>query len=674
MIFKDWHFNHQEGYLKHLNEIHKLPPRLSKLLFLLTSQAGQLVERQDIIEALWSGKVVNDDALARCIAELRSLLGDKSQSPIYIETIPRRGYRFIAEVKPLTTKPKNKTLAFFAVSALVLVLLAYWGIQRHAENDIIDWREVIAQGVRVTAEAQMEIQPELSSNGRSLTYSIKENNTFVIKVVDLTGKQKFHISAPDAYLLSPVLSPKEDRLLAIEYASDGCKVVLFDLPELSKQALTDCALPNRSGVLEWTKQGDGFVFVKSNNNKLSTSIWLYDLSTQSEKPMTDKPEPDLFDTRPRISPDGKFLSFHRGTGSIQNIYVQDINNPSSLKQVTFGKNRKLSHQWTVDSRSLLFDSNIRGDKNLWLVNLSTEKMENLGGKDGQYPMLSQDGKVFAYQEARYQANLWLHDLNTATKTRIIASPKYDNHPAYAPDGKSFAFATNKYGYSAIWLYDFALQQQRLLLSIPNKSLLSPQWSPSGEKLLFSAVSDQGYQCFELVIKTGLYQQVKDDSLPISNCIYASEQHILAISKYQGKAPQVISLLEDGTSEQLTNEGASRVKVLDKDTYIYTHSDQKGLFRYSVEKQLSSVLIDDFPLSFFEFWEVSGNKIYYLHWEKSNQLWVYDIATQSHQKVLDSLNIAVGGVISISPDGSKIILSEQGHNQGNIFVTDLDMLN
>jgi Tol biopolymer transport system component/DNA-binding winged helix-turn-helix (wHTH) protein len=674
VIFNGWHFSHRDGYLKRQDVTHKLPPRLSKLLSLLTSQAGQLVERNVIIEELWSGKVVNDDALARCIAELRSILGDKSQAPIYIETIPRRGYRFIAELKPEPKGFDKKILALIISGAVILTMAIYWWLQQQPKEDHIDWRHVIAQSVRVTAEAEMEIQPELSSNGRSLSYSIKENEAFVIKVVDLSGAAKFHISATDAHLLSPVLSPKEDRLLAIEYSDNGCEVVLFALPELSKQALSECALPNPSGALEWTKEGDGFVFVKSNNNQLSTSIWLYNLLTNTSKQLTTKSDPDLFDTRPRISPDGQSLSFQRGTGSIQNIYVQALDDPSTVKQITFDKSRKMSHQWSEKSDSLLFDSNVRGDKNLWLVNLNDQQIENLGAKDGQHPMLSDDGKIFAYQEARYQANLWLHDINEGSKKSIVASPKYDNHPAYAPNGQSIAFSTNKHGYSAIWLFDMALQQQRLVLSIEDKSLFSPHWSPSGKKLLISAMSEQGYQCFELTVETGLFKQVKNDETPITSCIYLTEQQILAITKHQGQAAQAITIFEDGTINQHVMDAVSSVRPVDDQTYIYTKSHQKGLFQYSVSKQNSDVLIANYPKTFYKYWDIRNKNLYYIHPVKNDQLWVFDFTDQSHQKVLESVNVAVGGVISVSPDETQIVLSEKGHNQGNIFVTELDSLN
>jgi Tol biopolymer transport system component len=114
--------------------------------------------------------------------------------------------------------------------------------------------------------------------------------------------------------------------------------------------------------------------------------------------------------------------------------------------------------------------------------------------------------------------------------------------------------------------------------------------------------------------------------------------------------------------------------VDDQTYIYALTHQKGLYKYSVESQQSSLLIANYPKSFSTFWEIRNKKLYYIHPEKNKQLWVYDFATQSQQKALESVNVAVGEVMSISPDERHIVLSEQGNNQGNIFVTEFDGIN
>jgi DNA-binding winged helix-turn-helix (wHTH) protein/Tfp pilus assembly protein PilF len=71
-----------------------------KLLALLVRRAGELVTREDIRQALWTnGSVVDfDHAVNQYIRQLRSALGDNRESPLYIDTAPRRGYRFIAPV------------------------------------------------------------------------------------------------------------------------------------------------------------------------------------------------------------------------------------------------------------------------------------------------------------------------------------------------------------------------------------------------------------------------------------------------------------------------------------------------------------------------------------------------------------------------------------------------
>ena len=79
-----------------------LPGKAFALLRYLVEHAGQLVSKAELFAALWPGTAVTDGALTFCIVELRKALGDKAKAPRFIETVHRRGYRFIA---PLTTRP-----------------------------------------------------------------------------------------------------------------------------------------------------------------------------------------------------------------------------------------------------------------------------------------------------------------------------------------------------------------------------------------------------------------------------------------------------------------------------------------------------------------------------------------------------------------------------------------
>src|SRR5262244_254852 len=79
----------------------KLPPQPFKVLALLTTRAGQLVTREELRQEIWGQDtfVDFDKGLNFCIKQIREALGDDADRPTYIETFPRRGYRFIAPVE-----------------------------------------------------------------------------------------------------------------------------------------------------------------------------------------------------------------------------------------------------------------------------------------------------------------------------------------------------------------------------------------------------------------------------------------------------------------------------------------------------------------------------------------------------------------------------------------------
>ena len=80
------------GEEKHLEN------RLMQTLVYLAENQGRAVPRAEFFEAVWRGRVVNEEALSRAISLLRTMLGDDAHAPEYIQTIPGVGYRLIADV------------------------------------------------------------------------------------------------------------------------------------------------------------------------------------------------------------------------------------------------------------------------------------------------------------------------------------------------------------------------------------------------------------------------------------------------------------------------------------------------------------------------------------------------------------------------------------------------
>jgi DNA-binding winged helix-turn-helix (wHTH) protein len=100
--FGPYRLDPTEGLRRGAREIHVTPKSLSVLNF-LASHTGKVVAKDALIAAVWQGVAVSDSALTSCIKELRRTLEDNARCPRFIETLNRRGYRFIAAVSPVTS-------------------------------------------------------------------------------------------------------------------------------------------------------------------------------------------------------------------------------------------------------------------------------------------------------------------------------------------------------------------------------------------------------------------------------------------------------------------------------------------------------------------------------------------------------------------------------------------
>ena len=93
-----------------------LRPKTFALLRYLVAHAGQLLTQAALLEALWPETVVSEGVLTVCIRELRQALGDAARAPHFIETVHRRGYRFVGQLPtgppsaPHTSSPTSPPL------------------------------------------------------------------------------------------------------------------------------------------------------------------------------------------------------------------------------------------------------------------------------------------------------------------------------------------------------------------------------------------------------------------------------------------------------------------------------------------------------------------------------------------------------------------------------------
>src|SRR5215472_2145678 len=105
--FGPFAFDPQSGLLWRDGAEIALPPRVLGVLETLLERPGEVVTRQELLDRVWKDAFVTDTSLAEAVSVLRQALGDDPQSPTYIQTVHRRGYRFVAPLVSVQDQPPS---------------------------------------------------------------------------------------------------------------------------------------------------------------------------------------------------------------------------------------------------------------------------------------------------------------------------------------------------------------------------------------------------------------------------------------------------------------------------------------------------------------------------------------------------------------------------------------
>lgn len=141
-LLGEWSVQPAAGTVASGGQTIRLEPKVMAVLVALAGRAGEVVSKDELMAEVWSGTFVKDVVLARGISELRRLLGDDARAPHLIETIPKRGYRLIADVEmiepsgarpaePVRGERRRRRLGIvlggvLALAVVISVLAALW--------------------------------------------------------------------------------------------------------------------------------------------------------------------------------------------------------------------------------------------------------------------------------------------------------------------------------------------------------------------------------------------------------------------------------------------------------------------------------------------------------------------------------------------------------------------
>jgi len=517
----------------------QMEPKAFQVLLFLIENRGRLIEKRELLDAVWKETFVTENALTREIAQLRKALGESAREAKYIETVPTRGYRFIAEVEvrngrraSTEIKEEEKAAAvaeaakidesvngfssspalkgeeakrvwqskspgtLVLTGAIVLLMLGgifLWRYIRHSASDAVTVRRL----AQVTTWAGLDIYPSLSPDGSSIAYSSDHNGNFEIYVRPVTsGGHEIQITSDGEQNTEPAWSPDGQYIAYHSRNSGGIWIV----PALGGSARR---LTEFGSKPAWSHDGSMIVFQSESPSDLNgnaygalppSTIWIIPSRGGPAKQITQVGVPRGGHSAPTWSPDGKrivFLAYDTNHTEIWSISAQG----GDLKQLTTGQ-LFFDPVYAPDGGAVYCVGISKNVYGLWRIQVSPTSGESVGEPlevqgAGTQPIrnlsISANGKKIAYSARSLTSDIWSVPLSAATSEAAgDPAPLFQDrsmrktNPSISPDGKRIALGVWRVGApGSVLLMDADVRNQsQLTTSTSTKSL--PHWLSNDE--------------------------------------------------------------------------------------------------------------------------------------------------------------------------------------------------
>ncbi len=478
------------------NDELSLEPKIVDLLTYLICNPNRVISKQELMDNVWK-TVVSDNTVSRGMFRLRQIFNDDPQNPLYITTIPRKGYRLIASVAVREKRPENKPrwLWVTAISAVLLAALVganHWSVKRD-----VGTRFSPMKLVPVTALVGDEINPALSSDGKLLAFSHRESmdQPWKIMVKSLVTQEISAITPGVNNAGLPAWSPDNSKLLYKSMSPDHCQFFIVDVSDLKKPVMGDpvlnCNIAVGNGNAVWGGL-DTLYYSEAESANAPFMIYRYHLSSKNRHRITSPPNSGRGDYRLQPSPDGKWLAFVRDTvyWGQSELWLHAIDS-GETRRITSLPIRLRALTWLADSEHLVVAN---ANKQLQTVNIETgasavltsEVLPLFHPSAGGEKLVASAGSFHRREIWRAVGEFGKEVPEIASMDLFIASSQTDYQARLNPKNSLVAFISERSGLPQIWLRDEEEDLHQLTDFDKPYHFRTLNWSPDGTRLAAAA--------------------------------------------------------------------------------------------------------------------------------------------------------------------------------------------
>lgn len=687
----------------------KLSGQPFHILEVLLSHAGELVTRDELREKLWPEDTFVDfsHGLNAAMNKLRDALSDSADHPKYIETLPRRGYRFIASVEmatpprlqpkpsppasaavtpsfppaedipalslPIAEPSPSRRLVWLAAAGSLLVLLLIWSLSGYLARP--------GDPATLMSESKTESiislpepvnDPALSPDGNRIAFLRRGSTptTVGLFVKDIEGDNLVQLthSPTDG---CPVWSP-DGKSIAFTRRMDH-QIGIYIVPASGGQErlLHWTGRPQpKSQEISWSPDGNTIAF-SGDALDGSTGIFLLPLNTLTPRPLGELPK-GAVDWGAAFSPDGKNIAFVRrelGATSEQ-ILVVSVEGGVTKKLASESSLLASPPIWSSDSQSVMYTTQEEAGSKLWRIAVSGNSAPvalDAVGRNASHPTVSHRGFRLAFEQVRHTSSIVEASPETQSTRVITATAGRNEGPQISPDGKHIAFMSDRSGTMEIWVANADGSNPVQLTDLGNAG--TPHWSPDGKQIAFDSrqgsgsvylVSVEGGDARPLV--HGPFEAVVPSFSRSGQWVY------FASDRREGWQVWKVRVT-GGDPVQVTTQGGFAAEEA-PDGYLYYASSPYSnpqLLRIPISGGRAELVRPRLVPRMWATWSVSANGIFLVEdvADGKSDLEYYDFARQDLRRIESVANPPFW--LAASADGSGILMEQPDQEESSIVM-------
>lgn len=542
-----------ERVLRRNGEDVRLTPRVLDALVILVEAQGKIVTKEALVQRLWPESFVEENNLSQAISALRKILGTLENGKSFIETIPKVGYRFAADVETFLSEvpeaePSDRSddvavqvkrlfswKTVFIVLFVVLVLVAaILGVLRYRSSN-----------------GSSVLEPAPGTPKRLTATPVNENVTGWTNDGQILFTRWANPDLPETYKVSP---------------EGGEPLKAIDLPDV-RQAV-------------WSPDSTMIVFWKYSDSGAGTYLSKADGSDPKKLPFSAE--------NVSWAPDGSAFAFQAnalGDKKLESTEVLTFQiKDEKVTQLTANKNFDGDAGWSPDGGTLVFSSDRDGNYEIYSMKADGKDVKRLTNNAGHdsFPKFSPDGTLISFNSnfESETTDIYLMRTDGSNIVRLTTAKGHDfSRNGWSPDGTKFAYNSNVDGNDDVFVMDIDVFRPEILVSMPDADLKTPAYSPDGQRIVFSAVYPDHHSELRIFDRaTGKAAVIVTTSSPENYPQWSPDGNWIAFHQEVNGKWDIFKVRPDGSDlTNLTNDPSSdSVPVWSADSAtIFFRSNRNG---------------------------------------------------------------------------------------------------